>query len=320
MKILLVLNKYIFRDSIPRIDLGYWIFKIPLVDLGHEVYFYDTVNPIEKDFGKIVESFKPDLIFCCMTGNAQMAPYEPWEEIEKETLSGRTKTFNWFCDDTWRFENFTKEVCNKFTVCSTPEPKYVQKYKDIGYSNVIVGPWHSNIDFHPIALQKDLDVSFCGVPNEDRVQYSKLLLNNGINFHYHYGLTHEDMLYSYSRSKIGLNFSKNLNAADKQLQVLRAPGPFRHRDKAQMKARMFEVPASKTLLLTEYTENLEDFFEIDKEIICFDNPSELLAKSKYLLEHPNIMNKITEQGHQRFLKEHESHVRLKKVLQEIKSK
>ena len=128
------------------------------------------------------------------------------------------------------------------------------------------------------------------------------------------------MLYSYSRSKIGLNFSKNLNAADKQLQLLRAPGAFTRRDKAQMKARMFEVPASKTLLLTEYTENLEDFFEIDKEIICFDNPSELLAKSKYLLEHPNIMNKITEQGHQRFLKEHESHVRLKKVLQEIKSK
>ena len=255
MKILLVLNKYIFRDSIPRIDLGYWIFKIPLVDLGHEVYFYDTANPVEKDFGKIVESFKPDLI---------LTPYEPWDEIEKETLSGRTKTFNWFCDDTWRFDNFTKKVCNKFTVCSTPEPKYVQKYKDIGYSNVIVGPWHSNIDFHPIALQKDLDVSFCGGPNEDRIQYSKLLLNNGISFHYHYGLTHEGMLYSYSRSKIGLNFSKNLSAADKQLQLLRPPRRDRpsRSGKTQMKARMFEVPASKTLLLTEYTENLEDFFII----------------------------------------------------------
>ena len=305
MKILLVLNKYNFRDSVPRIDLGYWIFKIPLVDLGHEVYFYDTVDPIEKNFGKIIESFKPDLIFCCMTGNQGMAPYEPWEEISKETASGRTKTFNWFCDDTWRFESFTKEVCNKFTVCSTPEPKYIQKYKDIGYSNVIVGAWHSNVDFHPIALQKDIDVSFCGVPNEDRVKYSKLLLNNGVNFHYNYRMTHEDMLYSYSRSKIGLNFSRNLNG-----DVL----------KTQMKARMFEVPASKTLLLTEYTDNLEDFFEIDKEIICFDTPEELLAKSKFLLGHPNIMDKITQQGYQRFMKDHESHVRLKKVLQEIKSK
>ena len=36
-----------------KVDLGYWIFKIPLVDLGHEVYFYDTVDPVEKDFGKI---------------------------------------------------------------------------------------------------------------------------------------------------------------------------------------------------------------------------------------------------------------------------
>lgn len=305
MKILLALNKYNFRDSVPRIDLGYWIFKLPLVDLGHEVYFYDTVNPVEKDFGKIIESFKPDLIFCCMTGNKDVTPYEPWEEIEKETLSGRTKTFNWFCDDTWRFESFTKEVCNKFTVCSTPEPKYVKKYKEIGYSNVIIGPWHSNIDFHPIALQKDLDVSFCGVPNEDRIRYSQMLINNGINFHYNYKMTHEDMLYSYARSKIGLNFSKNMNGKE---------------IKTQMKARMFEVPASRTLLLTEYTENLEDFFEIDKEIICFDGPSELLAKSKYLLEHPNVMNKIVENGYQRFMKEHESHVRMKKVLEEIKSK
>ena len=33
-----------------------------------------------------------------------------------------------------------------------------------------------------------------------------------------------------------------------------------------------------------------------------------------------IMDKITQQGYQRFMKDHESHVRLKKVLQEIKSK
>jgi spore maturation protein CgeB len=240
-----------------------------------------------------------------MTGNKNMTPHEPWDEIEKETLSGRTKTFNWFCDDTWRFESFTKEVCNKFTVCSTPEPKYVQKYKDIGYSNVIVGPWHANIDFYPNIVNKDIDASFCGVPNEDRAKYAQLLKDHEVNFNYYYRLSHEDMMLAYSRSKIGLNFSKNMNGQEV---------------KTQMKARMFEVPAAKTLLLTEYTDGIEEFFEIDKEIVCFSNPEELLEKIQHLLQNPGLINAIADNGYQRFLKEHESHVRLKNVLEGIELK
>ena len=32
------------------------------------------------------------------------------EEIEKETKSGRTITFNWFCDDSWRYETYSKNM------------------------------------------------------------------------------------------------------------------------------------------------------------------------------------------------------------------
>ena len=67
MKIVLVMNKTYPRPSGPRIDGGYWNVYLPLQKLGHEVYFYDTVDPYEKDFSKVLESFKPDLIFFCMT-------------------------------------------------------------------------------------------------------------------------------------------------------------------------------------------------------------------------------------------------------------
>ena len=75
MKILLVLNKILFRKIpgeskvIPRLDLGYWNVYLPLCQLGHEVYLYDTIAPHNKDFSQVVETFKPDLIWCCMTGN-----------------------------------------------------------------------------------------------------------------------------------------------------------------------------------------------------------------------------------------------------------
>ena len=149
MKILLTLNKT-YR-GMP--DAGHWYTYLPLKELGHEVYWYDTVNPPEKySYDKIIEHFKPDLIFCCMTGDRAITPYEPWEHIRRETVTGRTKTFNWFCDDTWRFDKFSKIACSCFTVCSTPEISYVDKYKKIGYNNILLGTWHANSDFYPKIL------------------------------------------------------------------------------------------------------------------------------------------------------------------------
>ena len=76
MKILLTTNKT--YCGVP--DAGQWYTYEPLLELGHEVYWYDTVDPVEKDYDKILESFKPDLIFCCVTGNPNITPYEPWQQ------------------------------------------------------------------------------------------------------------------------------------------------------------------------------------------------------------------------------------------------
>ena len=70
MKILLVSNKT-YRGFL---DGSWWNLYLPLKDMGHEVYFYDTVEPLEKDFKAVVEKFKPEIIFCCLTGNRGIAP------------------------------------------------------------------------------------------------------------------------------------------------------------------------------------------------------------------------------------------------------
>ena len=312
MKILLVLNKILFRKIpgeskvIPRLDLGYWNVYLPLCQLGHEVYLYDTIAPHNKDFSQVVETFKPDLIWCCMTGNCDFFPYEPWEAVTKETESGRTKTFNWFCDDTWRFDNWSSGVCNNFTVCSTPEAKYIQKYKDIGYDNIILGAWHANLDLYPPqgTYQKTIDVSFCGAPNVQRQQMMFYLKEQGIDVTYFYGSTNEEILYVHAISKIGLNFSRNAND--------------RGEVKTQMKSRMFEVPAAGTLLITEYTPGLEEYFKINEEIVCFgDNPMEMKEKIEFFLENPKYTMQVATAGYNRIVKEHQSHIRLSKVLEEI---
>ena len=307
MKILLTTNKTLTNGKSKWLDGGYYNFYLPLKDLGHEVYFWDTVSPENPNYLEVVESFKPDLIFSCMTGDLSIAPLEKhaMEKIVDITKEGNIKTFNWFCDDTWRFESFSKNFCHLFTCCSTPEPEYVRKYKDEGYDNIIVGGWHVNDKYYPTErLEKKHDVAFIGqMNNPDRLEHIQLLKDNGVKVKVFHGLSHGDMIKVLSETKIGLNFSKNYNGQPV---------------KTQMKLRPFEVTAAKnTMLLTEYHSGLEYFFDIDKEIVTFKCAKEMLTKIKVLLNQESIRKKIALNGNRRFNKEHSSHNRMKDIIDQL---
>jgi len=298
MRILIVTNKTLLRNGKQELDTGYHYLQKPLEALGHHVSLYDTVAPVIPDFRVVVSAFSPDLIFCCFTGNPGITPHEPWNDILRITRQGKIKTFNWFCDDTWRFENFSKHICWYFTHCSTPEPSYVDKFKDTGYKNILLGCWHVNSDYYP-ETKKDIDISFVGGMNQSRSEFFSALddpVTIGQN------LSIEDLFDFYCRSKIGVNLSLNSNDPE---------------GKTQMKQRVFELAAAKCVVLTEYHPGVESFFEVDKEIVTFSTPEEFTEKANYLLSNPQEASEIAERGHARFLKEHESKVRLNSMLEEI---
>tara|TARA_R110002012_G_scaffold116900_4_gene264746 strand:- start:5324 stop:6229 length:906 start_codon:yes stop_codon:yes gene_type:complete len=298
MKIILVTNKT-YRG---HLDGGWWYFYMPLLEMGHDVYFFDTVDPVEKDFKKVVETLKPDLIFCMLTGDLNIAPWEPWDQIKQETDSGRTRTFNWFCDDTWRYHSFSRKACVYFNVCSTPEPDYVRRYERAGYSNIVLGTWHSNISLYPkLSYQdKDIEVSFIGALNGLRKNFFEQ--HEDLPIDIFSNISQEEMYLTHARSKIAINLSINENDPQK---------------KTQMKQRMFEIPAGKALLLTEHHPGIEHFFEIDKEIITFKSNKEFEDKIKFLNSKPKIAEAIALSGFKRYITEHESKIRLTKVLQQV---
>ena len=300
MKILLTINKT-YRQ---QIDGGYYNIYLPLQQLGHEVYFYDTVSPEEKDYNKVIESFKPDLIYCCMTGNKSIAPFEPWEQIKKETDSGRTKTFNWFADDDWRFDNFSKHACHSCNVCPSNDEFSIDKFKEIGYSNIFIGDWHTNYDLFPKRAyeEKDIDLSFVGSLNPTRKSLIDYCESKGLEITKIFGVPHSELLDSFTRSKVGINVSTNDNHPQKITQV---------------KLRIFEVTAGMGLLMTSYHKGIERYFDIDKEIISFKTSEEFVQKYNFLKTRPKLIKQIALKGHNRFLKDHESKVRLPRVLKEI---
>jgi len=281
--------------------MGHWYLEMPLKQLGHEVFWYDTVEPEEKNYNKIIERFKPDLIFCCFTGDRSIAPYEPWLEVSKETLSGRTKTFNWFCDDTWRFDKFSSKVCQHFNACSTTEPDYLEKYKSLGYDNIILGTWHANSEFYNRKKfeHKEIDLSFIGNITTSRKFFFDEISAPVENI---FGVSNEELFDAHTRSKIGINLSINDNDPQR---------------KTQMKQRMFEIPAGGALLLTEHHDCIQEFFEIDKEIVTFKTVDEFNKKVEFLLKNIKVVEKIAENGYRRFMKDHDSKIRLQEVIREI---
>ena len=87
----------------------------------------------------------------------------------------------------------------------------------------------------------------------------------------------------------------------------------------QMKARLFEVCASNSLLVTERCPNIESYLEEDKEAIFFSSPVELCKKIRFLLENEVYLNNFSKSGYNRFLKDHTSKIRLSEVINNIEN-
>lgn len=59
--------------------------------------------------------------------------------------------------------------------------------------------------------------------------------------------------------------------------------------------RTFEIPACGTALLTEYNQEIADFYN-DDEVIFFKDADTLVSKIKFYLENPDALQRITENG------------------------
>lgn len=77
--------------------------------------------------------------------------------------------------------------------------------------------------------------------------------------------------------------------------------------------RLFEITGAGAMLLTSFQENVQDLFEIDREVITYQSPQELLEKINYYLSHQTESEKIAERGMQRTLKDHSFNNRAKEL-------
>jgi len=114
-----------------------------------------------------------------------------------------------------------------------------------------------------------------------------------------------EMIQMYSRSKINLGFSTCGDTHQTGERIM------------QIRLRDFEVPMSGGFYMVEYMQELEEFFEIGKEVVCYTGPEDLGDKIKYYLRHDRERETIRRAGYERCLRDHTWRKRFEKVFEEI---
>ena len=345
MLILYTALKYDYGNPALVYSFEHYNFFDSLVRMGHDILYFDlgTLQEarrrarLNRRLLEIVHAERPELMFT--------VPFR--EELDRSivrqiTRRTSTRTLAWFCDDHWRFDNYTRHWAPCFGWCVTTAQSALPKYLAIGYRNVIRSQWACNqFRYQRLHLPLQYDVTFVGQPHGDRREWIQALHEAGIDVRawgsgWESGrLTQEQMLEVFATSRINLNLSNAsstgierpagiahrlsgrvarmlppaVKGTLKQLG-LRSPKPVTPAPAdgpplpEQIKGRNFEVPGCGGFTLTGQAEDLESYYEEGREIVCFGTIPELIEKIRYYLSHESERRAIAEAGYQRTLHQH----------------
>lgn len=84
-----------------------------------------------------------------------------------------------------------------------------------------------------------------------------------------------------------------------------------------VKVGIFEAVACRQVVITSYMEELEQYFEIGKEILCYKSLEELEDLIDYYILHEEEREQIRERAYCRYLSEHTYFKRWQKVIRDI---
>jgi spore maturation protein CgeB len=285
----------------------------------------DDIEGLQRAIESEARRCDPDLIFFILMRN----------EVTLDTLERlgqRYRTCNWFSDDQWRFQSFTRTVAPKLTFSVTVDKYSLPLYSAIGCRNVILSQWGSvePPPASPSGPNDEYDVSFVGSRNLVREWYVEELARGGITVSC-FGSGWPNGRVSVSQaaaicrhSKISLNLSNSqprdpafrhfLWTRARQALAGRADGPGGYLDKVrgtlgpfvrgpqmekrmeQIKQRNFEIPAWGGFQVSQFALQIDDYFVPGKEIVLFSTVSELVTVVRYFLQNSDEREAIRAAG------------------------
>lgn len=335
MKILFAATQYDYGIKERGYSFEHFNFYEPLVAMGHHVEYFDFME-LHRLHGPVrmtqmlrerVEEIRPDLLFVFM-----FSDQFDHDLLKKIGTASSVPSVNWFADDHWRFDSFSRHWADCFTHVVTTDAVSLERYRSAGFQHAILSQWgvnHIRYSKNDAAMQRD--VSFVGQAHGERNSIVSSLRNSGIDIAvrgtywdvrlYHrilrkLGLLSEtsfaavinrtrigqnEMIDMFRTSRINLNLTASSNAGQRN----------------QIKGRTFEIPGCGGFQLSEYAERIEEFFVPDKEIALYRTSAEMVEKIRYYLSHDDERKAIADAGYRRALRDHTYEQRFKTLFTEM---
>lgn len=253
-----------------------------LTDMGHEVQFISTELPNLIDrTERAAEAFKPDMILLHPALNEMNLPRFAALPYPKVIL---------LADDDWRREyGLGLAPYTDYILANALDSADAYGAKYIPFQWGVRESWYAvkNPD-----EDRDLNVSFIGMNYGYRGELIQRIEAAGIPVNaYGHGwpirIPSADVPNIFWHSWISLNTSMSSTG-----------------EKLQIKARNFEVPASRALLLTEYAPGLEACFNDGQEAVFWHSQEECVEKVLHYLSHKDELVEIAQAGYERVLRDH----------------
>ncbi len=276
-----------------------------------------TIWNINRDLLKKCEEINPNLVF--IYRGTHLYP----STIQKINC----KVFGYNNDDPfsssypkyfWRhYKNSIKYYDHIFSY----RRKNIEDYKAIGYSdNSLLCSYflkNKNFFIEDLAINEyKCDVIFIGHFEDDgRDEAIKLLLENNINIKLYGTLWEKSKYYDYFMKEFKEikplydDYNIALNSAKIALVFLSKL------NNDTYTRRCFEIPATKTMMMSEYTDDLNSIYEEGQEAEYFRNKEELFEKIQYFLKNEIKIQEIGESGYARLINDgHEVKDRCEEIL------
>ena len=357
MKILIVRYKYAYDRNWKRLGemTGSALLDVSLRDFasprGHtvDVFFFDDMilrygrDEARRKLWEYVSTEKPDVCF------AGFSEYDWGEELFQKMHDQKSTVFVYIGDDdTWRWERVARHFAKYFHWIVTYDSRAVEKYRHIGYTNVIHHQPGANIAaFRKLSdITKDIDVSFSGLWSKPRARVINVLQKAGIDVFvcgpgWPKGrVSQEELVKIMNRSKIILTLNTasfyfgwralarlffrratlGEGGAAIKLDIHNFPDNVRSwlmKRNAWVKSRNFEVPACGTFEITEDADDLRDYYKLGEEIEVYNSDKDLVEKVKYYLAHPEKREEIAQRGYERTMREHSIEKRYEDIFRMI---
>jgi spore maturation protein CgeB len=316
VRILYVGMAYDYGDPARGASFEETNFRSALEGMGHDVVAFDFMER-ERVAGR--EQMRRELVAAAAEAGADLAFFCIFTDqldagtIEAVGRQGGAPTVNWFTDDHWRFESFSRHLAPSFDLAVTTDPDAVPKYAAAGIGNVLLSQWACNrYAYSKVSDAIEHDVTFVGQPHGNRPELMERLREAGYEVEA-WGagwpagrLDHDEMVRVFSTSRINLNPSNSslppntLRARVGRL-VRRQSEPPRP---PQIKGRNFEVPGCGGFLLTERVPHLERYFELGREAAVYEDAEDLIDQVGHWLAHEDERAAVAEAGYRRVMAEH----------------